>query len=76
MVCIEKRPHITGGRSSALHFRYLTWLLDRGHINFPTAPHIYISYFILFLTCPPFYFPETRNNILIRLLQTAGRLSP
>ena len=31
MVYIEKRPHITGGRSSALHFRYLTCLLDRGH---------------------------------------------
>ena len=33
MVCIEKRPHILYGRSSAPHFRYLTCLLDRGHIN-------------------------------------------
>ena len=33
MVCIEKRPHILYGRSSALHFRYLTCLLDRGHIT-------------------------------------------
>ena len=33
MVCIEKRPHITCGRSLALHFRYLTCLLDRGHIT-------------------------------------------
>ena len=32
MVCIEKRPHILYGRSSAPHFRYLTCLLDRGHI--------------------------------------------
>ena len=35
MVCIEKRPHILYGRSSAPHFRYLTCLLDRGHINYP-----------------------------------------
>ena len=33
MVCIEKRPHILYGRSSAPHFRYLTCLLDRGHIT-------------------------------------------
>lgn len=33
MVCIEKRPHILYGRSSAPHFRYLTCLLDRGHIK-------------------------------------------
>ena len=33
MVCIEKRPHILYGRSSAPHFRYLTCLLDRGHIG-------------------------------------------
>ena len=33
MVCIEIRPHILYGRSSALHFRYLTCLLDRGHIK-------------------------------------------
>ena len=30
MVCIEKRPHILYGRSSAPHFRYLTCLFDRG----------------------------------------------
>lgn len=35
MVCIEKRPHILYGRSSAPHFRYLTCLLDRGHIKQP-----------------------------------------
>ena len=35
MVCIEKRPHILYGRSSAPHFRYLTCLLDRGHITCP-----------------------------------------
>ena len=33
MVCIEKRPHISYGRSSALYFRYLTCLLDRYHIR-------------------------------------------
>lgn len=33
MVCIGKRPHILYGRSSALHFRYLTCLLDKGHIT-------------------------------------------
>lgn len=33
MVCIRERPHISYGRSLALHFRYLTCLLDRGHIT-------------------------------------------
>ena len=32
MVCIEKRPYTLYGRLAALHFRYLTCLLDRGHI--------------------------------------------
>lgn len=35
MVCIEKRPYTLYGRLATLHFRYLTCLLDRGHINFP-----------------------------------------
>ena len=35
MVCIEKRPHVMCGRLSALHFRCLTCLLDRGHIIKP-----------------------------------------
>lgn len=33
MVCIRERPRISYGRSLALHFRYLTCLLDRGHIT-------------------------------------------
>jgi len=33
MVCIEKRPYTLYGRLATLHFRYLTCLLDRGHIN-------------------------------------------
>lgn len=33
MVCIEKRPYTLYGRLAALHFRYLTGLLDRGHIK-------------------------------------------
>ena len=33
MVCIEKRPYTLYGRLAALHFRYLTCLLDRGHIK-------------------------------------------
>ncbi len=32
MVCIEKRPYTLYGRLATLHFRYLTCLLDRGHI--------------------------------------------
>ena len=36
MVCIEKRPYTLYGRLATLHFRYLTCLLDRGHIN-PTC---------------------------------------
>ena len=34
MVCIEKRPYTLYGRLATLHFRYLTCLLDRGHINY------------------------------------------
>lgn len=34
MVCIEKRPYTLYGRLATLHFRYLTCLLDRGHIRF------------------------------------------
>ena len=33
MVCIEKRPYTLYGRLATLHFRYLTCLLDRGHIK-------------------------------------------
>lgn len=33
MVCIEKRPYTLYGRLATLHFRYLTCLLDRGHIT-------------------------------------------
>ena len=33
MVCIEKRPYTLYGRLATLHFRYLTCLLDRGHIS-------------------------------------------
>lgn len=40
MVCIEKRPHILYGRSSAPHFRYLTCLLDRGHITYNTVAKV------------------------------------
>ena len=38
MVCIEKRPYTLYGRLATLHFRYLTCLLDRGHI---TMAYIY-----------------------------------
>ena len=31
-MCIEKRPYTLYGRLATLHFRYLTCLLDRGHI--------------------------------------------
>lgn len=42
MVCIEKRPYTLYGRLATLHFRYLTCLLDRGHIK-PTN--------LLFFSC-------------------------
>ena len=32
-MCIEKRPYTLYGRLATLHFRYLTCLLDRGHIK-------------------------------------------
>lgn len=54
MVCIEKRPYTLYGRLAALHFRYLTCLLDRGHIIFCScffycfnAPDVYGSYALL-----------------------------
>lgn len=37
MVCIEKRPYTLYGRLATLHFRYLTCLLDRGHIKIESA---------------------------------------
>lgn len=40
MVCIEKRPYTLYGRLATLHFRYLTCLLDRGHIKPPAAAFI------------------------------------
>lgn len=50
MVCIEKRPYTLYGRLATLHFRYLTCLLDRGHIipiNGKVAVFFLISYLLL-----------------------------
>ena len=47
MVCIEKRPYTLYGRLATLHFRYLTCLLDRGHI-------ITGSLFLFFYYCLAF----------------------
>lgn len=44
MVCIEKRPYTLYGRLATLHFRYLTCLLDRGHI---THDLLFLCVFIL-----------------------------
>lgn len=44
MVCIEKRPYTLYGRLATLHFRYLTCLLDRGHI---TQDLLFLCVFIL-----------------------------
>lgn len=51
MVCIEKRPYTLYGRLATLHFRYLTCLLDRGHINnglfitkYESMIHTFIAY--------------------------------
>ena len=43
MVCIEKRPYTLYGRLATLHFRYLTCLLDRGHINNRNPCFYYIN---------------------------------
>lgn len=48
MVCIEKRPYSLYGRLATLHFRYLTCLLDRGHI-IPTRIHLAVFLFFLHL---------------------------
>lgn len=48
MVCIEKRPYTLYGRLATLHFRYLTCLLDRGHIR-NSLPAFY--YVIRLLLC-------------------------
>ena len=42
MVCIEKRPYTLYGRLATLHFRYLTCLLDRGHITFVNKTYIFV----------------------------------
>ena len=42
MVCIEKRPYTLYGRLAALHFRYLTCLLDRGHIRLTLFFYFYM----------------------------------
>ena len=46
MVCIEKRPYTLYGRLATLHFRYLTCLLDRGHIMHTMA---YSAVFMLIM---------------------------
>lgn len=54
MVCIEKRPYTLYGRLATLHFRYLTCLLDRGHITLTVCLlHInsYNSIVISLLVC-------------------------
>ena len=64
MVCIEKRPYTLYGRLATLHFRYLTCLLDRGHIIrsvscFFYALSFYYNYFTYVLHNPDsgFYIP-------------------
>ena len=52
MVCIEKRPYTLYGRLATLHFRYLTCLLDRGHISF-TNLLFYLVEFKCVLKCIP-----------------------
>ena len=42
MVCIEKRPYTLYGRLATLHFRYLTCLLDRGHISYAGLPYFMV----------------------------------
>ena len=44
MVCIEKRPYTLYGRLATLHFRYLTCLLDRGHIRCKLHFHSHCKY--------------------------------
>lgn len=50
MVCIEKRPYTLYGRLATLHFRYLTCLLDRGHIK-PAACFYFFIIILLSLFC-------------------------
>lgn len=52
MVCIRERPRISYGRSLALHFRYLTCLLDRGHIT-------------NYLVRQPLFYEDEENRIKI-----------
>lgn len=50
MVCIEKRPYTLYGRLATLHFRYLTCLLDRGHITIDLLLFCIISCYSVFIT--------------------------
>ena len=50
MVCIEKRPYTLYGRLATLHFRYLTCLLDRGHIITHDCRFYLTLFYLLVLT--------------------------
>ena len=68
MVCIEKRPYTLYGRLATLHFRYLTCLLDRGHIS--DLPE-YIIFILLFQNCTlKFFHPITLKNNSLCSIQT------
>ena len=48
-MCIEKRPYTLYGRLATLHFRYLTCLLDRGHIIYCVRHQLFQCNFGIFI---------------------------
>ena len=66
-MCIEKRPYTLYGRLATLHFRYLTCLLDRGHITLRQA---------CFMVCCSFRPLEVRRHLVNALPKGAVNLVP
>lgn len=87
MVCIEKRPYTLYGRLATLHFRYLTCLLDRGHIrlipgllfttifNLFHAAHNSCKLIIHQPLTPPNVTPRTMNLERHRYTTITGRIA-
>lgn len=65
MVCIEKRPYTLYGRLATLHFRYLTCLLDRGHIISGRWLSTFLPHFQADQQYPPELFHQRKESALL-----------
>ena len=65
-MCIEKRPYTLYGRLATLHFRYLTCLLDRGHINI-CGNGFFTTYSVLLITSLTFQLLLVTHYSLLKV---------